>query len=262
MGIDQKRNNKNKIGERRIMNCGEEAEIIEYRNSKNVIVKFVKTGELIKCQYGNFKNGEVKSRFTPSVFGIGMVGLEKTKENGKTLKTYTTWRGMLRRCYDEKELQKYPTYIGCSVCDEWLYYPNFKKWYEENYYEVTDQRMCLDKDILKKGNKIYSPETCMFVPNDINMLSVKSNKVRGDLPIGVSWDKKNKKYICHCSVFDIGTSKYKTKHLGLYNTPEEAFNVYKKIKEENIKQVADYYKDRIPKKLYDAMYNYKVEITD
>lgn len=253
---------KNRIGERHLMNCGEEAEIVEYRNSKNVIVKFLKTGELIKCQYGNFKNGEVKSRFTPSVFGIGVVGLEKTKENGKTLKTYTTWRCMLRRCYDKKEHEKYPTYKDCKVCDEWLYYPNFKEWYKENYYEIEGQKMCLDKDILFKGNKTYSPETCVFVPNDINMLFVKCDAIRGDFPIGVSWDKKNKKYICHCSIFNIGTSEYKTKHLGLYNTPEEAFIAYKKAKEDNIKQVADYYKDQIPSKLYNAMYNYKVKITD
>lgn len=77
---------------------------------------------------------------------------------------------MLERCYSARYQERKPTYKGCSVCDEWLNYQNFAKWYDDNYYEIKGEIMCLDKDILVKGNKIYSPENCVFVPNYINVL--------------------------------------------------------------------------------------------
>lgn len=244
------------------MNCGEECEIVEYKGSKEIVVKFLNTGELIKSEYGKFKNGEIKSHFTPSVHGVGITGSEETRMNGKILKSYRTWFNMLQRCYDKEYQAKNTTYNNCTVCEEWLYYPNFKKWYEENYYEIEGQKMCLDKDILVKNNKIYSSNTCVFVPQNINVLFTKRNKVRGNLPIGVCLNKTTKKYQVNCKILNISTNESKQKYFGLYEIPEEAFLVYKKAKEENIRQVADYYKDQIPSKLYNAMRNYKVEIDD
>ena len=106
---------------------------------------------------------------------------------------------MLRRCYDKKILEKFPTYKRCTVCDEWLFYPNFKKWFDENYYEIEGQKMALDKDIISKGNKVYSPENCIFVPNNINVLFTNRKGERGDYPIGVSWKIKNNKFQAQCS---------------------------------------------------------------
>ncbi len=188
--------------------------------------------------------------------------METTTKREKHIGSYAVWYGMLQRCYSEKCQQKYPTYKNCTVCEEWLYYPNFKKWYEENYYEIDGQRMHLDKDILNKGNKVYSPENCVFVPQGVNKVFTKNDANRGDYPVGVSWNKQNKKYRANCSIFDIENNKYVYMYLGLHNTPEEAFKVYKTTKEKNIKQVAEYYKGQIPSKLYEAMYRYEVEITD
>ncbi|MDU4051110.1 MAG: hypothetical protein E7H33_09360 [Clostridium perfringens] len=257
-------NVKSRIGERRTMNCGEEAEIIEYKKYDDISIRFLKTGEIIeKCKYGNFRNGTIKSHFTPTVYGVGIIGLENTRnENGDKLKSYEFWRHILQRCYDEKEHKKHPTYKECKICDEWLYYPNFKEWYEENYYEVNDEIMCLDKDILVKGNKIYSPKTCVFAPERINKLFLKRQNDRGNLPIGVIWHKRDKEYQVQCNIFDMKTGKCKKKHLGCYDTPKEAFSVYKQFKENYIKLVADHYKDKIPERLYDAMYRYEVEIDD
>ena len=263
MRSDLKSNIKNRIGERKVMNCGEEAEIIEYKNNSYITIKFLKTGELIKCQYNNFKSGAIKSKLLPLIYGIGVTGHKEILDNnGLILRSYDTWHSMLQRCYDEKLQQKYPTYKGCKVCDEWKYYPNFKKWYDENYYEIEGQRMELDKDILNKRNKVYSPETCFFVPRHINSLFIKKDANRGDLPVGVHWNKKNRKFMVQCSVFDKNIGGHKRKYLGLYNDVKEAFDAYKIAKEKNIKQVADYYKDHIPKKLYEAMYIYEVEIDD
>ncbi len=263
MRKDLKNNISNRLGERRLMNDGEECEIIEYKNARDVMVKFLKTGELVKNTYNNFKKGEIKSHFTQTIYNVGIIGLEETVDNsGEQAKSYKTWNSMLQRCYDKKFHLKKPTYADCLVCEEWKYYKNFKEWFNKNYYEIEGQKMMLDKDILRKNNKVYSPDTCVFVPERINTLFTKRQNDRGDLPIGVVWKKKNKKYEARCNVFDVKDIKYKRKYLGLYNTSEEAFNAYKKAKEENIKLIAEYYKDKIPQKLYDAMCRYEVSIND
>ena len=120
--------------------------------------------------------------------------------------------------------------------------------------------MCLDKDILFHGNKIYSPETCLIVPERINKLFTKSTKSRGEYPIGVR--ERRNRLIAYCSI----TENNKTKQVNLGRFPlhqvEEAFLTYKRFKENYIKQVADEYKNSIPDKVYQALYNYEVEITD
>ena len=250
-----------RVGETKTMNCGEIAIIVNYACYNDITVKFKTTGELVKTTYSCFKKGLVKSHFTPSVYGVGIIGNEKTiDENGKTTKSYSVWHSMLWRCYSDECHKTRPTYKGCTVCEEWLNYSNFKKWFNDNYYEIDGEQMALDKDILVKGNKIYSPNTCVFVPKDINMLFTKRDKARGKYPIGVYFNKNANKFIAKCNTFY--NVKKQQKYLGYYNTIEDAFKVYKESKEANIKQVADYYKDKIPNKLYEAMYNYKVEITD
>ena len=250
-----------RVGQTVMQNCGEIAYIVEYVDSKNITVQFKATGELVKTKYDNFIKGNVKSHFTPTVYGIGITGLEPTRdENGELLSSYICWTGMLERCYSAKYQEKNQTYKGCSVCDEWLNYPNFKKWYEANYYKIENKTSQLDKDILVKGNKIYSPDTCVFVPNFINKLFTKRQNDRGKLPIGVYYKKANKKYVAQLSVFKDG--KKTRKCLGYFTTANEAFEVYKQNKEDYIKEIADNYKDKIPAKLYEAMYAYKVSIND
>ena len=115
--------------------------------------------------------------------------------------------------------------------------------------------MCLDKDILVKGNKIYSPNTCIFVPKKINSLFTKNDNSRGNLPIGVT--------LCRNGKYRAQINRCGSKlNLGYYSSLEEAFLSYKIAKEKYIKEIAEYYKDIIPKKLYNSMLCYIVEITD
>lgn len=166
---------------------------------------------------------------------------------------------MIERCFSEKRKEKNPTYRDVTCSNEWKYYKNSKNWYEENYYEVEGKTMHLDKDILHKGNKIYNSENCIFVPQRINALFVKMDSLRGEYPVGVNYFKRgNKNYRAQCNYKDKGNVM-----LGLFNNPKEAFyKGYKPFKEKYIKEIADEYKDRIPQKLYEAMYRYEVEITD
>ena len=170
--------------------------------------------------------------------------------------SFKTWNWLLQRCYGESALKRRPTYKECFVCDEWLEYYNFKIWFEENYYTIENEIMEIDKDILFKNNKIYSPETCIFLPHCINSIFCKSDAKRGEYPIGVSYHKKIGKFQSYCTINN------KRVYLGYYNTAEDAFMEYKLFKEKYIKEIADQYKKYIPKKLYKALYDYNVEITD
>ena len=239
--------------------------IVEYRNCDDIDVYFPEYNWTFKHSgYKEFKKGNIKCDYEPRNYGVGYIGegKYKIKENGKLTKCYQTWHSMLERCYDEKYHEKEPTYINCEVCKEWHNLQTFGNWFYENYYEIEDERIALDKDILNKGNKVYSPDTCIFVPHNINSLFTKSDKARGDYPIGVHYNKQNKKFIARCSIYDYKENKKIRKYLGLYDTPEKAFEVYKQFKEKYIKEVADYYKNLIPTKLYDVMYKYEVNIND
>ena len=166
---------------------------------------------------------------------------------------YVTWRSMLDRTLSDKYKKKYPTYKDCSVCEEWLTLSNFKKWFEDPKNGYRDG-FHIDKDILIKGNKVYSPDTCCFVPHEINTMF--SRKSRGDLPIGVN----------RCGGLFTATVcvDYRNRHLGCYPTVEEAFNAYKDAKERHIKSIAEKYfqEGEITEKVYDALMKYEVEITD
>ena len=256
----------NKTGEVNYNSHGLKMWIKEYRNSQDIDIEFEDGYIALNKNYGNFKRGKILNPNRASVLGVGIKGdistMNKLSDNGKYErdKSYKAWHAMLVRCYDKNFKSNFVTYECCKVCDEWLYYPNFKKWYDENYYEIEGKIMCLDKDILVKNNKIYSPETCIFVPNDINVLFVRRETKRGKYPIGVS-RMNNKYYININYTFNGFKSKYNYENI-MFDTPEKAFYAYKEAKEEYIRYIADQYKDLIPDKLYEAMYNWKVEITD
>ena len=175
--------------------------------------------------------------------------------NINLMKAKRLWNDMQTRCYNTKLHERFPEYEGCSICDYWMEdKERFYKWVEENYYMVGSEQMDLDKDILVKGNKVYSPETCVFVPHTINTLLVNCRKKRGKYPLGVSYDKG--KYRAALNVDG------KMVKLGVYNTPEQAFREYKRHKEALIMVTADKYKGKIPNKVYDAMMKWEIEIDD
>lgn len=252
-----------RIGESIINKYGSSQKIIEYNSYKDITV--LCDGKYkVKCRYDTFKRKQCLSPYDKFVLGIGYLGEGefKLKENGKDTFLYQEWHSMLARCYnkEQQKLNKNKSYVEVSVCEEWYNFQNFSKWYTDNSYEFSNDKLKLDKDILYKGNKTYSPNNCMLVPSRINSLFINSKSSRGLYPIGVHLN--NDKIRAECAIYDKYKNKSQNKHLGYFNTPEEAFQAYKEFKEKYIKQVADEYKDKIPQKLYDAMYKYEVEITD
>jgi hypothetical protein len=246
---------KNRLGEKHVTNEGYEVEIIEYINSANCTIIF-NNGCIIhnKC-FDDIKKGKIRNPYHKSIYNVGYFG-EGTYlgiVKNKRIKSYEVWVSMLTRCYYEKYKLRHPSYIGCSVVEEWHNYQVFAKWFTENYVEGYQ----LDKDLLVKGNKIYGPDTCCFVPSLINNLIGKSGhnlKTDKTLPLRVT--KSGNKFSAYCSFYG------KDKYLGVYFSIEEAFEKYKLEKELYIKEVAEIYKDKITINCYLSLLNYKVEITD
>ena len=254
-----------RIGINIINNHGDLARCINYNNPYSVTIEFQDEQKTqVTTSWDNFIKGIITNPNSPSVYGVGIVGSKyQVNRNGKTLKEYRTWMHMIERCYNNIYKEKHPTYKDVTCCDEWLYYPNFYEWLhsQENFDKfVLLERSAIDKDILIKGNKIYSPETCCLVPGDVNGLFIKQCSSRGKCPIGVRYDKRRHRYVVTCRTHNDKSSQF----LGEYNTFEEAFETYKDYKENLIKRIAqeEYNKGNITKKCYEAMMNYEVEITD
>ena len=179
------------------------------------------------------------------VYGVGVNDLGYrvhvqewvTKDGGKKVRKtvflcpyYDAWKEMLRRCYSEKSLERNPSYTGASVCNEWLYASEFKKWMEQQDW----QGKSLDKDIIAPGNKLYSPQTCAFVLKATNNFVIARDARRGDYPIGVSLFKRTGKYQVHCGNPFTRNPEY----LGCFSTPEEAHEAWRKRKHELAQLVA------------------------
>ena len=201
--------------------------------------------------------GSTHEKARRMVCGVGINDSPTSTGNGKQReKSYSIWKSILNRCYGKLN-KKHRTYMNCSVCEEWKKYSNFKKWFDKHKKEYGENYH-IDKDILVRKNKVYSPDACCFVPPEINTLLVKHDSTRGILPIGVAKTSDGKKYRAIVRIH----SKYTT--IGIFNNPEEAFLAYKAEKEKHIQEMATkYYNDsKITKRVYDALMKYRVEITD
>jgi hypothetical protein len=145
-------------------------------------------------------------------------------------KYYEAWTNMLQRCYSKKSLERNPSYIGTSVCSEWLSATAFKKWMEQQDW----QDKSLDKDIIVPKSKLYSPETCAFVLKATNSFVIASDASRGDYPIGVHLVKRTGKYHAQCG----NPFSEEREHLGYFSTPEEAHEAWRKRKHDLAQLVA------------------------
>lgn len=234
--------------------------ILEIHNSRKLIVEFIDTGYIVSATADSLRKGAVKDRLLPTVYGVGVVGNEAISDSGVCKKDYKQWANMLRRCYDKAYHVVRPTYKGCSVSDNFLFYPYFKEWCGKQIgFDNKDDRkrkFVLDKDVLVKGNKIYSEETCCFIPYEINNILVNCEKNRGELPIGVSLESQTGKYKAYITRESVFT------YLGLFDDQEEAFYAHKKAKESYVKELANKWKDQIDIRVYEALMKYQVEITD
>ena len=209
------------------------------------------------ARLGNIRSGNVKDRYLPSVCGVGILGAKyPVSEDGRDTKEYTLWNNMLNRCYNDTYKNKNQTYTGCEASENFKSYEYFYEWCNKQI-GFGNEGWQLDKDLLIKGNKVYSESTCVFLPQEVNSLLTKRTSLRGNHLIGVYWDKTHKAFIAL-----VNKNKGKQEHLGYFKTEIEAFNTYKQAKESFIKEQANKWKGKIDPRAYEALMSYTVESDD
>lgn len=229
--------------------------IIDYQSYNNVAVAFYEPFCVVMCTLGALQKGHVSNPMFPTVLGKGYIGVGSynSKNCGRA---YKLWKGVLYRCIRSDQ----PAYTDVTICDEWLNFQNFAEWcFNQKFFNAKDDKGVsyqLDKDLLIRGNKIYSPDTCRFVPQVINALVITNSSRRGEHPIGTSYVKKVSKFACE--------HRYSegSKFLGHFDTSEKAFEAYKKAKESYIKEVCYYWKDRVDSDIYESLMGWVVNMDD
>lgn len=224
--------------------------VVSLVNRKNITIEF-SDGHRATCTLQNLKRGSVFNPFHPKVYGVGFIGVgEYSAKIGKSIHPfYEAWRGSLRRCYDPKAQKKRPNYIGCSVHSDWHNYQDFCKWSEE---EVFFTGYKLDKDLLVANNKVYSPDTCVYLPNELNCMISNTGIGGRELPKGVSLSS-NPKARSKIYVANLQRKTTNNYNLGYFDNPEEAHAVYKMEKEKYVKERAMFWRENISTKAFDAL---------
>ena len=231
--------------------------VLKYNDSKDVEIQFVNTGFETSVQLVNIKSGNIKDPYSPSVYGVGVLGTKyPISEGGRDTKECTLWKNMLKRCYNDDCKKKQPTYEDCEASENFKYYEYFYEWCHKQI-GFGNEDWQLDKDLLVKGNKVYSENTCVFIPREINSLLIKREASRGEHLIGVCWCSKDKAFVAR-----VNKNKGKREWLGYFKTEIEAFNAYKEAKEAFVKEQADKFKSQIDDRAYNALMNYTVNIND
>lgn len=256
-----------RVSKRRELLIGKEFEttrfgkctVLEYENNEKVTVLFHNPISIVTCTLGSLNSGSVKNPMYPLVCSKGYIGIGKYSTKDK--RPYILWKSMLERAYDTRMQELNPTYKGVEVCDEWHNFQNFAEWcYGQKFFSAKDKNgryYELDKDLLHKENKVYSPETCCFIPSEINRFLVKRQRYRGYTPIGVTFCKERGNFIAFCTVDDVPR-----KYLGRFKTSEEAFQAYKKAKEDYAKVLAMRWRDAVDECVIKALIEYSVNIGD
>ena len=195
------------------------------------------------------------------VYGVGVN--DKTRPawvDGKPVKEYDLWQSMLKRCFSEKyqhaiqPIKVVMFLITSLITHSFTIGVRTKLGFGK--VDEKGRSWCLDKDLLFVGNKIYSETACVFVPNEINSFFNEHGNARGEYPVGVSFHKRVGRFVAQCTV------NGKPQHLGLFNTPEEAFVVYKPFKENLCKQLALKCQSEIDQRLFNAMMNWQIHQTE
>ncbi len=182
--------------------------------------------------------------------GTNSKGKHKVSVKGVHTPAYKTWRNMLQRAYCPKTHAKQPTYIGCSIDGEWHDFQDFAEWFEN--HEYSNHGYHLDKDLLIPGNKIYTPDRCVFVPSQLNNLLLDSGASRGQYPQGIRFYKNTNRFRASINI------NGKKQHLGYFDCPNEAYTVYRKAKEANVKRMALEWQDRIAIDVFQALMNWQL----
>jgi len=220
----EKKYSKSSVGKKFTTNEGYECNVIDGGSKPSYCT--IRIGSWVtELAVSSIKSGAVKYPYHHSVFNVGYLGVGKyrTTIDSKPTKVYAVWVSMLQRCYEPKTQAKYPTYKNVVVDKNWHNFQTFAKWFEENYQEDWE----IDKDLLSPiDNKIYSPNTCVFLPKALNGFLTNNHNNNTSGHIGVARDKRANKWVAQ-----IRDGEGNRAHLGYFTSKEEASNVYKLARE-------------------------------
>lgn len=224
--------------------------VLKIENANRVLIEFKNSGYQCWKQAADVIRLHVEDPYSITVYDTGFKGVGPYSSKNSPLE-YIKWQSMMERGHSKGFKNKKSTYLDCCVDPQWHNFQEFAEWcqWQAGFAQTTDGRnWALDKDILYKNNKIYSPETCCFVPSEIN-IEFRTKRGR-KLPTGIS--VFNDKFIAFCA----------SEYLGLADTIEEAHILYKSAKEFRLRTLASKYKENIEPRVYHTLMNYKVQITD
>lgn len=240
-------------------------DLVDYKNSSSYVNIICKKHGPFQVEAHSHLSGKIckecaRIESKKPIFGVGINDYDgKVKIDGKHIDSYNVWHDLFKRLFCESSLEKEPIYKDVKICDEWIYFSNFKEWFD-THSQYYHKGWHLDKDLLSRNKtllkKIYSPLTCVFLPREINGALITQQKYRTDLPIGVRQAESGRYHAILCSGIK------KSKHLGTFDTLEEAFAVYKETKESWLKLLANKYKSELDPRAYKALMEYEVKIDD
>lgn len=234
-----------KVGDKFKTNEGYDVEVLDYVNANKVLISFSEPRKYEKFVIASkLREGKISNPYHTSLYGKGYLG-EGNRKDFRQL-----WTNMLRRCYSSKD-HKSKFYESVKVCDEWLNLTNFTEWVLSQKYEEGWE---LDKDILSNRDKVYSPDTCCFVPKEINTAMVLPRKsLAYTHMIGMYIDKRTGNYVARAKNGKMNS------YIGVFKTEDDAYQAYKQSKETYIKQLAEKWKDVIDERVYQKLSNFTVE---
>lgn len=235
-----------RVGETKLSHQGFLMTIIKYESSKKIVIQFNDKYNTTKIdEYIDFKKGHVEN---PSVVCMHHKGVAYKQDVQLNPIAFNKWRAMFDRCYGVQTGNN-AVYKGCQVCEEWQQFENFVSWFNQNYYVIDNEQMDLDKDIIGSG-KIYSPQTCIFVPHKLNsqFATRHHNKHKKELPIGVTYHKRQNGTVCY-RVVALPKNQ-------LFDKLEDAEKAYYNYVKQQYHEFATQYKNQIPQVLYQKLMNF------
>ena len=236
--------------------------ILDYIDANNVEIVFLKTNNTKRVRMGNVLTGKIVDKEIhfqmTSVCGVGEIGCGEYAPNIHK-KIYKAWSSMIRRCYSKKVHELQPSYVNCTVCEQWLNFQNFAKWYESQVHSDNCQ---VDKDLLSYGNKVYSPETCCLLPEKLNKLIIKQKVGKNGLPTGVFLIERNVGSDRPCYGAQCGGYGKSRGYIGRYHTIEEAEFAYRIVKSKLIQEYAQKYIEDLEPRAFQALINMSVKLKE
>lgn len=237
-----------RVGDSFVYDKGRSCTVVEYINSKRVLIKFTGSNHyMYEVEARDLRVGAIMNPFYPVLFGVGYMGVgrHKTRLNGSHSRAYSVWRGILDRCYNEKN-PRHKFYIDCTVSSEWHNFQVFAEWFNRNNIDG----FAIDKDLRVLGSKVYSEHTCSFLPPAINSLLNDNNAHSGTLPMGVR--RQGKKFQAQISI------EGSRIHLGTYDNQHDAHEIYCLARTEYVRSMAEKYKSILHDDVYFNLSKYDI----